>query len=107
MIRVNGRLFVRGVIRMNDIIEKLRISKEKYPNEFDNLINASEIGFKSSIENRRKQLEYYREIEQQRNEMLEVLIESRNGDIDEPQMLDSIIEKTTGKSWEEIKELLP
>ena len=103
---------------MSDIIEKLRISKEKYPNEFDNLINASEIGFKSSIENRRKQLEYYREIEQQRNEMIEALIKIMQQDdkllyeieySDEMILLINGIKRQSifdGKTWSEIKELL-
>ena len=108
---------------MKDIIEKLGLSKEKYLNEFDNLINASEVGMKSGIENRRKQLEYYRELEQQRNEMLEALIDFKSdaegyGVDTDPELIElveshlakftDIIEKTDPKhrSWEKIKDLL-
>ncbi len=53
-----------------------------------------------------------RELEQQRNEMLEALIEVIKTDLDYngysymfPELI-PIVEKATGKTWEEIKELI-
>ena len=99
-----------------NIAEKLGISKEKYPNEFDNLINASETGFKSGIENRRKQLEYYRELEQQRDELLNLSIsmakelekyyEMVPGYTSKEFNYSDDFEEIIDKSWNEIKELI-
>ena len=50
-----------------------------------------------------------RELEQQRNEMLEALIEVRENDYlteGAKWFYEGIIKRATGKTWEEIKELL-
>ena len=71
------------------------------------MIPSTQYGMISSFE-----LEDVRKLEQQRNDLLEALIEmviDVGHDIPEALILHteevSIIEKATGKSWEEIKEL--
>lgn len=53
-------------------------------------------------------IEYIRELEEQRNEMLEALIELmvEDDNFDGAEKYLILIEKTTGKTWEEIKKVL-
>ena len=101
-----GRLFVRGVIKMNDIIEKLGIESK----------------YRVSIVNG----DIILDLEQQRNDLLErdiifmghlkrILSEIREYKYDNPiNVIQKVMKcfdftldkKATGKSWEEIKELL-
>ena len=79
---------------------------EKYPNEYDNLINAAEIGNKSAISNRRIMLEHLRELESNYKESIEALIDTCKelerlyGGV----LYIDFLEKKTGLSWKELKQ---
>ncbi len=85
---------------MNNMIEKLGITAiERYADEFINLINANKIANETSIKRQYQMAKLIGELEQQRNEMLEALIniESLDDLLWIQQCAQGAIEKATGK----------